>query len=457
MPESITDAILPLDPQLFVGTVTLVLIIHIVLAHVGLLTYLERKISAYIQDRIGPNRVGFDLGIPALKSLFRGFGFWGLGQALADGLKFILKEDYRPKGGDAILFTLAPMAAVIPALIGWAVIPWGGTLDLPQGITIAGTQLVAPGTVTVAAADVNIGFIYLLAVASVGVYGVVLGGWASNNKYSFLGGLRSSAGMISYELPMGLCILAVVLTAGTVLPSAIVEAQIASGWYILAHPLIALIFFVCTLAEANRAPFDNAECEQELVGGFHTEYSSMRFALFFLAEYAHVITGAAFFALLFLGGYHLPGIALTSPEETGILAALTKFAVFFTKVMGTVVFIMLIRWTIPRLRWDQVMKVCWNAFIPITLTAVVGVSVALYLGFDSIIAMLAVNLITLALAALITPALPKDNVNKRIQLAGSRFSPLPGEGVTTAAQPGLATTDNPFETPRGTTGISVQG
>lgn len=456
MPDFITDAIFPLDPQLFVGTVVLVLIIHIVLAHVGLLTYFERKISAYVQDRIGPNRTGFDLGLPVLKSLFRGFGFWGLGQALADGIKFILKEDYKPRGVDAVLFSLAPMAAVIPALIGWAVIPWGGTLDMPA-IELFGTQVVAAGTVVVAAAEVNIGFIYLLAVASIGVYGVVLGAWSSNNKYSFLGGLRASAGMISYELPMGLCILAVVLTAGAVLPSAIIESQISDGWYILAHPLIAIIFFICTLAEANRAPFDNAECEQELVGGFHTEYSSMRFALFALGEYAHVITGAAFFALLFLGGYHLPLVPLTSPEATGLLAALTKFAVFFTKTIGIIVFIMLIRWTIPRLRWDQVMKVCWNALIPITLTAVVAVSVSLFLGFTSTLAMLAVNLAVLALMFIVGPLLPKDEVNKRIPLAGSRYSPLPGEQITTAAQPGLATADNPFDTPRETGQMSVQG
>jgi NADH-quinone oxidoreductase subunit H len=457
MPEFIRDALLPLDTQLFVGVVVLVLIIHIVLAHVGLLTFFERKISAYMQDRVGPNRVGFDLGLPVLKKLFRGFGFWGLGQALADGLKFILKEDYRPKGTDAVLFTLAPMLAVIPALIGWAVIPWGGTVDLPEGVSVFGEQLVAPGTAVVSAANVNIGFIYLLAVASMGVYGVVLGGWASNNKYSFLGGLRSSAGMISYELPMGLCILAVVLTAGTVLPSDIVESQAAGGWFIVAHPLIGLIFFVCTLAEANRAPFDNAECEQELVGGFHTEYSSMRFALFFLAEYAHVITGAAFFVLLFLGGYHLPGVGLTGPEATGIGAALTKFAVFFTKVIGVVVFIMVVRWTIPRLRWDQVMKVCWNALIPITLTAVVAISVSMFLGFDGVLAMLVVNLGVLGLAVLAVPMLPRDEVNKRIPLAGSRYSPLPGERVLTGARPGLATADSPFGSPKETGQISVQG
>ncbi len=455
--DTITELLLPIQPQLFVGVLTLVVIIHLILANVGLLTYFERKISAYIQDRVGPNRTGFDFGLPVLKKLFRGFGFWGLGQAAADGLKFILKEDYKPRGVDAALFTLAPMLAVIPALIGWAIIPWGGTVSLPEGITLFGTQVVAPGTAVVAAADVNIGFIFLLAVASVGVYGVALGGWASNNKYSFLGGLRASAGMISYELPMGLSILAVVLTAGAVLPSAIIDQQIANGWYILAHPLLALVFFVCALAEANRAPFDNAEAEQELVGGYHTEYSSMRFALFALAEYAHLITGSAFFVLLFLGGYHLPFVGLTSPEETGLLAALTKFAVFFTKVVGVVIFVMFVRWTIPRMRWDQVMKLCWNALIPLTLTAVVAISVAMWAGFDSLLAMLVINIAVGALGLALFPALPSSDVNRRIPLAGSRFSPLPGQRIATGARPGVATADSPLESPNETGAISVQG
>jgi NADH-quinone oxidoreductase subunit H len=448
--DQILDAILPLDAQLFVGLVTLVVVIHLVLANVGILVYFERKISAYIQDRVGPNRVGFDLGLPFLKSLFRGFGFWGLGQSLADGLKFILKEDYMPRGVDKVLFTLAPMLAVIPALIGWAVIPWGGFLQVPS-IELFGREVVAPGTAMVAAADVNIGFIFLLAVAAMSIYGVTLGGWASNNKYSFLGGLRASAGMISYELPMGLCILAIVLTSGSVFPSSIVDQQIFGAWYIIAHPLIAIIFYACVLAESNRAPFDNAECEQELVGGFHTEYSSMRFALFFLAEYAHVITGSAFFVLLFLGGYHLPFVELTHPEETGLLAALTKFAVFFTKVILIVVLTMFVRWTIPRLRYDQVMKLCWNALIPLTLTLVVAVSIARAFDLENTLAMLVVNIAVMLLGFIVFPLLPKSDVNRRIPLAGSRFSPLPGERVVTGPTSAMARSESPV--PDGSTGI----
>lgn len=213
--DAILDMLLPIPAQVFVGAIVVLAVIHILLGCVTLLIYMERKVSAYAQDRIGPNRTGFDFGLPMLKSLFRNFGFWGLGQSLADGIKLILKEDYRPRGADKYLFTLAPMLSVIPALIVWAVIPWGGYVNV-QDMSIGGTLIVQGGRALVAAADLNVGFIYLLAVASLGVYGVTLGGWASNNKFSFLGGLRCSASMISYEVPMGLCLLAIVLVSGSV-------------------------------------------------------------------------------------------------------------------------------------------------------------------------------------------------------------------------------------------------
>jgi NADH-quinone oxidoreductase subunit H len=225
------DLFLPLSPQAFVGIVTCVVMIHVILGTITLCIYFERKISAYIQDRLGPNRCGFDFGLPILKKLFRGFGFWGLGQALADGIKFFLKEDYMPRGADRALFTLAPMAAVVPAFIGWAIIPWGGFLEVPS-LSIAGTEVVAAGRALVGVADINVGFVYLLAVASLGIYGVTLGGWASNNKYSFLGGLRASAGMISYEIPMGLALLATLLLTGSFRPSEIVQAQHDGVWFL---------------------------------------------------------------------------------------------------------------------------------------------------------------------------------------------------------------------------------
>jgi len=446
MPEAILDAIFPLSAQTFVGAIVVVAVIHIILGTIPVLIYFERKISAYIQDRIGPNRVGFDLGLPFLKRLFRGFGFWGLGQSLADGLKFLLKEDYQPRGADKWLFTIAPMAAVIPAMIGWAVIPWGGAIDIPE-FALGGRVLVESGRAQVMVADVNIGFVYLLAIAGIGVYGVILGGWASNNKYSMLGGLRAGAGMISYEIPMGLSILAVLLLAQSVRPTAIVENQAswfpAGGWFVLHQPLACIMFYICILAEANRAPFDNAEAEQELVGGYHTEYSAMRFALFFLGEYAHMITSSAFCVVLFFGGYHLPGVAWTYPEAVGIGPALVKFFVFFNKVVLSVIFMMLIRWTLPRIRYDQVLKLAWQSLIPISIAIVVATSIMVFLEWTSGPAMLAMNGVILVCVFVLGPLLPKSDVNKRVPLAGSRFSPLVGEQVVTGAPTTFARADAP--------------
>lgn len=445
--SGILDAIFPIPAQTLVGVLVVVAIIHVTLITTAYLIYFERKISAYIQDRIGPNRVGFDFGLPLLQKLFRGFGFWGLGQSLADGLKFILKEDYKPKGADKWLFSVAPILAVVPAMIGWAVIPWGGYVDVST-IEFGGRVWVESGRALVAAADVNVGFIYLLAIASLGVYGVTLGGWASNNKYSFLGGLRASAGMISYEIPLGLSILAVLLVAGSVRPSVIIEGQVSSvfaggGWHFIAQPLACIMFYVCILAEANRAPFDNAEAEQELVGGYHTEYSAMRFALFFLGEYAHMITSSAFCVLLFFGGYHLPFVPLTSPEAVGVLPMLVKFAVFFGKVVLSVCFMMVIRWTIPRIRYDQVLKLAWQSLIPISMAIVVATSFMVYLGWTASWQMLLMNVALTVGILVVGPLMPKTDVNRRIPLAGSRFNPLPGERVVTAPTEALALDDDP--------------
>lgn len=410
-----------ISAQFFVSIITLLVVVHVILVGVAYCIYLERKISAYMQDRIGPNRVGFDFGILPFK-----FGFWGLGQPLADGLKFLLKEDYAPSGADKALFTLAPIAIIIPALIGFAVIPWGGFVDVPT-IGLMGRVLVEGGRAQVVGADVNIGFIYMLAVASLSVYGVTLGGWASNNKYSFLGGLRCTAGMISYEIPLGVAILCVLLVAGTVQPDLLIAAQARDGWFVLSHPLAAILFYVCILAEANRAPFDNAEAEQELVGGYHTEYSSMRFALFFLAEYSHMITSSALFMVLFLGGYHLPGIGWTSPEAVGVGPVLLKFLVLFSKVVLSICFMMVIRWTIPRIRYDQVLKLAWGGLIPVAVGLVIATAGMVYMGWTSIPEMLLMNVAVLAVSMLVIPWMPKADVNKRVGLAGSRFSPPEGE------------------------------
>ncbi len=453
--------LLPIPPQVFVGLITAFLMVHVILISITVLIYFERKISAYIQDRIGPNRVGFDFGLPFLQKLFRGFGFWGLGQSLADGVKFLLKEDYMPKGADRGLFTLAPMAAVVPAMIAWAVIPWGGFIDIPN-IHLPffdNLHLIAAGRVTVGVADVNVGFVYLLAIASLGVYGVTLGGWASNNKYSFLGGLRASAGMISYEIPMGLAILATLLVAGSVVPTSIIAYQTggpaahsAGGglWLVLTQPLACILFYVCILAEANRAPFDNAEAEQELVGGYHTEYSSMRFALFFLGEYAHMIASSAFCVLLFFGGYHIPGVSMTYPETVGLLPAIVKLVVFFTKVVLSICFMMLIRWTIPRIRYDQVLKLAWQSLIPMSIILVVATSVMVYLNLTAWYHLLTMNIVLMVGTLLTIPLLPKTDLNRRLPLAGSRFNPLPGERVATAPTSVMALTDDPHASLSGT-------
>lgn len=434
-----------LNVQFLVSALTIVVIIHVILIGVVGCIYAERKISAYIQDRIGPNRVGFDFGLPFLQKLFRGFGFWGLGQALADGLKFILKEDFTPKGADKILFTLAPMAAVTPALIGFAIIPWGGIWHAPDiTLPLIGWTLEG-GNVIVAGAPVNVGIIFLLAVASLGVYGITLGGWASNNKYSFLGGLRCSAQMISYEIPMGLALLSVLLVVGTLLPNEIVKWQADHGWLIFAQPLAAGIFFIAALAEANRLPFDNAEAEQELVGGYHTEYASMRFALFFLAEYAHVITSSAFFALLFLGGYHLPFIGALSPDAVGLGAVFAKVAVYLLKVTLLIGFIMVIRWTIPRLRFDQVMQVAWQAVIPMGLVILVSTAVMVYFEQRSLLPLLGMNIVLAAIMLAVQPMLPRSTRNRKVRLAGSRFSPLEGEVGDTRPTLPLALEDRPME------------
>lgn len=397
-----------LTAQLFVSVHVIIIVVHVILVTVAYSTYAERKISAWIHDRIGPNRVG-----PI-----------GLLQPLADGVKLMFKEDYAPRGVDKALFTLAPIAIIIPALIGWAIIPWGGYWDLPTIPLPFGMGTIEGAQVLVAGADINVGVIYLMAIASLGVYGVTLGGWSSNNKYSFFGGLRASAGMISYEIPMGLALLCVLLLAGTVSPMGIIGHQIDHGWMVLSQPLVCLLFYICVLAESNRAPFDNAEAEQELVGGYHTEYSSQRFALFFLAEYAHIVTGSAFFVLLFFGGFHIPFVTLTHVESTGLLAMLTKFAVFYGKTLFIIFLTMWVRWTIPRIRWDQVMKLAWNGLIPIGIAALIMTSVLHYLEWTSLLATLLANVLLAFCVIVLQRALPRAKMNRRVELAGSRFNPL---------------------------------
>lgn len=315
----------------------------------------ERKVSAWMQDRIGPNRVG-----P-----------YGLGQPIADGLKILLKEGVVPSHVDKTLFLLAPTISLFTTLLAFAVIPFGPVGDEPGWLRF----IIAPG--------MDIGIVFILAVSSLAVYGVILGGWASNNKYSALGSLRASAQVVSYEIPLGMSLLGVALLSGTLNLERILGMQAArglDGWFVWYQPLACLIFFVSSLAESNRLPFDLSECEQELVGGYHTEYGGLRFVLFFVGEYTHIITISFLTAILFFGGWHFPWIAEPTSAYTG--AWLVKLAVLLTKVLASVFLIILIRWTLPRFRFDQLMELSWKVFIPLSLANVVIVMTVLQFRWD---------------------------------------------------------------------------
>ncbi|MEE3001611.1 MAG: NADH-quinone oxidoreductase subunit NuoH [Planctomycetota bacterium] len=390
----------PWLPQFITSMIVIFLVLHLALGAAAYLILLERRICAWVQDRCGPNRVG-----PM-----------GLLQPIADGVKLFLKEDFMPRGVDRVLFILAPAFTAVPALIGFVIIPWAGRLQLSNGESVA-----------IMGANINIGIVYLVATASLGVYGVGLGGWASNNKYSFLGGLRAAAQMISYEIPMGLSLLCVILAAGTLLPMDIVQQQLDGQWNLIQQPLVAILFFICMLAEANRAPFDLAEAEQELVGGWHTEYSSMKWALFFLGEYVHVFVGAAFFTMLFLGGWSLnPVTGWDLPLEGGLLLILIQFSIVLGKVFLLVALGMLIRWTLPRFRFDQLMKLAWEGMIPLGLLLLLMTSFFVFMGWTGWLWV--GSLASAALVWLLLPLLPQQaNPNHRIGLLSSRFSPTEEE------------------------------
>jgi NADH-quinone oxidoreductase subunit H len=337
--------------ELLVTLLTIAVAVGAILGTVAYLILLERKLSAWMQDRRGPNRVG-----PM-----------GMFQPFADGLKFLLKEDVIPAHADRTLFLTAPLIGLFMALMAFAVVPFGPTEGGPEWLRF----IIAP--------NVDIGMVFIFAVTSLSVYGVILGGWASNNKYSALGSLRASAQVISYEIPLGMSILGVALLAGTLNLEKILALQ-ASGvmrWFIWTQPLAWLIFFTAAMAEANRLPFDLAEAEQELVGGFHTEYSAMKFALFFLGEYTHVITTSFITVILFFGGWHFPWIA--EPDSAYAGAWLVKVLVLAAKVFSVIVLIMLIRWTIPRFRFDQLMNLAWKALIPLSLANMIAVMTVLQL------------------------------------------------------------------------------
>jgi NADH-quinone oxidoreductase subunit H len=331
--------------------------------------------------------VGIPLTLLGFKKDIQIFGIGGLFQAAADGVKFILKEDFTPKMVNTFYFWLAPCLTVVPALLTCAVLPFGSELDL--------SLLGLAQPVKAVIADLNVGPLYTFAIASLGVYGIVLAGWASNSKYPFLGGVRSSAQMISYEISLGLSIIPVFMVFGEMNLPKITQFQDAHGWLILPLwgdglslgrwvlwiPMIIsfLIFTVAMFAETNRLPFDLAECETELVGGYHTEYSSMKFALFFMGEYAAMIIGSGLAVTLFLGGWSIPFAPLLGLDfkagATPLWLGLLHIATFFAKVLGFILFFILIRWSLPRFRFDQLMKFGWlfmfeAALANVLLTAV---------------------------------------------------------------------------------------
>ena len=361
-----------LATQFWFSVVWMLVVMLVILTSVAACILAERKIAAFIQDRKGPNRVG-----P-----------WGLFQPIADGLKFFLKEDITPANVDRPIFFLATALSFIIAMLGFAIIPWGGDLHLPW--------MAEGATVSTQVASLNVGILYILAVGSLSVYGIVLAGWASNNKYAFYGGMRATAQMLSYEVPLGLGVLCLLLTTGDLRLETIVAQQASSGvWNIFLHPIAFMLILISAFAETNRAPFDLAEAEQELVGGFHVEYSSMKFALFFLAEYAHMITSSALMVAMFFGGWHLWGV--TDPASTSIVAVLLKLAVFAVKVMLFIVFFMVIRWTVPRFRFDQLMQLAWRGLVPIGLAMVVLTALLAAMGWQrSFLACLPANAALLA-------------------------------------------------------------
>ena len=337
----------------------------VVMLAVAYTTLAERRVSAWIQDRMGPNRVG-----P-----------FGLLQPIADGIKNILKEETLPKEASRLFFILGPMLSVMPALVTFAVIPFAAPLPTPVG------------TVDMIVADLPIGILYILALSSLGVYGIVLGGWASNNKYAFLGALRASAQMVSYEVALGLALVAVLMLGGNVTLTEIVwQQQQLDFWFAFPLSLAFLLFLISAFAETNRLPFDMPEAESELITGYHTEYSAMKFSMFFIAEYAHIITMSALLATLFLGGWDLPGswddafwfegalirgfAADGTPiaAEPAVWKTLVTFAAFALKTSFFVLLYIWVRWTLPRFRYDQVMQLGWKVMLPVALGYVVVVA-----------------------------------------------------------------------------------
>jgi NADH-quinone oxidoreductase subunit H len=338
-------------PFLIASGIKILFTFTLVMVLVALWTLVERRVCAWMQGRLGPNRVGWQ----------------GILQPAADGLKNILKEESLPPFVDKALFMLAPMLAFIPALLTFSVIPMAAPLPTPWGL------------VTTAIADLPVGFLFILAVASLGVYGIALAGWASNNKYSVMGGLRASAQLISYEIAMGLAAVAVLVLAGNITPAEIIARQQAMhSWFVFPLFVAFLIFYIASFAETNRLPFDLPEAEPELVAGYHTEYSAMNFSMFFIAEYSNMLTASGLLVVLFLGGWDIPFTTWDSAPWT-VPKTIATFFAFWAKTLFFYFSYIWIRWTIPRFRFDQLMDLGWKVMLPLALGYVMLISVAVWL------------------------------------------------------------------------------
>lgn len=325
-----------MDTAMLIEKSALVLLLFLIsLGVAAYQTYFERKLAAWIQDRVGPDRAG-----P-----------FGILQPIADGTKMFLKEDFIPAKADKWLFIIGPGISMFTALITSAVVPWGTNLNL------------FGRDISLQVADFNIGILFVFGVVSIGVYGIMIGGWASNNKYSLYGAIRASSQMISYELAMGISAITIVMLSGSLSLNDIVKSQHGMNWNIFYQPVAFFIFFITSLAELNRAPFDLPECESELIGGYHTEYSSMKLGLYLFSEYTSMFVSSAIMAILFFGGYNFPGMDAFSGNTLAILS----IAAFALKIFLFIFVIMWIRWTIPRFRFDQLMHLGWKVLIPVAI------------------------------------------------------------------------------------------
>ncbi len=344
---------------LVTSAIKVFVVVNLILVGVALLTLFERRVCAWMQDRLGPNRVGPQ----------------GLLQPAADGLKNFLKEETSPAMADKALFTLAPIVSFVPAMLTFGVIPFASPLP---------TQW---GDVPMVVADLPVGFLYILAISSLGVYGIVLAGWASNNKYALLGGLRASAQMISYEIALGMSTVAVLLLAGNVTLSQVIAQQQTGLWFVVPLTVAFLIFFISAFAETNRLPFDLPEAEAELIAGYHTEYSAMKFSMFYIAEYSNMVTASALMATLFFGGWDIPFTTWDSTGEPSLLKTLLTLGAFSAKTFFFLFTYIWVRWTLPRFRYDQLMALGWKVLLPLALIYITVLAAAIWflrvrLGWD---------------------------------------------------------------------------